>query len=97
MRNFQIPTSINKTRSTTESLSKSLSEYYIRDLIYEGKKRVFYYLDSPLRLIPFHALKHNNKYLIEELEISYLPSFNSFFHLKKDKFPNSFIGFETIT
>ncbi len=79
---------INQNRKYANDLSQ---------LIYGGTffgpiKKVYIISEGILKFIPFHALKHKNKYLSENFQVSYLPSLNSFLNMMSDSNPTYFLG-----
>ena len=83
------PQYIDKKRQTLEDLSTRL--YGI--LSYNENIRSIYFVsDDILRLVPFHALQYEDKYLIESYKIHYLPSIYSFLKLSSSKKPDNFFG-----
>lgn len=56
-------------------------------------KKYYFLQDGPFKKLPFHALKYRGKYLIEQFEVSYIPSLSSFIYLEPFLKPTKFVGF----
>ena len=83
------PKYIDKKRQTLEDLSTSLYKILSYN---ENIRSIYFVSDDILRLVPFHALQYEDKYLIESFTINYLPSIYSFLKLSRSKKPDNFFG-----
>ena len=79
---------INQNRKYANDLSQSIYNHSSFDSI----KKVYIISEGILKYIPFHALNYKNKYLLENLEVSYLPSLNSLLNLTGSGNPLNFLG-----
>jgi len=78
------------TTDNLDTLSKSIYGRYKTYL--KGITKIIFVADGDMKFIPFHALKYQDQFLIENYEITYLPHIGSMQYLENDVTFTSFFG-----